>query len=71
MDERFTHRFLGAGGTDARWVGQPCRVLVRATDGRPRNALVEFPDGSRVVVPTYAGGRVGATLRRMDGPERL
>lgn len=63
----WTHRFLGAKGSDPRWVGQPCRVLARSGRARPKNALVEFPDGSRVVVPTYAGGKVGATLRRLDG----
>jgi hypothetical protein len=59
-----THIYMGTKGTAPRWVGQPCRVLVRSKGPGPRNALVEFEDGSRIVVPTYAGGRVGATLRR-------
>jgi hypothetical protein len=65
MDEPFTHVFIGARGTAPRWIGRPCRVLARSGHARPRNALVEFDDGSRVVVPTYAGGGVGATLRRL------
>ena len=65
MDKPLTHRFLGAKGTDPRWVGQPCRILVTSGRATPRNALVEFPDGSRIVVPTYAGGRVGSSLRRL------
>jgi hypothetical protein len=55
--------YIGAKGTDARWVGQRCRVLFRFKGPGPRNALVEFADGTQVVVPTYGGGRIGATLR--------
>jgi hypothetical protein len=66
----FTHIYVGAKGTDPRWIGQPCRVLIRtnkASRGKrvPRNAMVEFADGSRIVVPTYSGGK-GATLRRIQ-----
>ncbi|HSL12363.1 MAG TPA: hypothetical protein VLA82_13710 [Actinomycetota bacterium] len=64
MEGPFTHVFVGARGTSPRWVGRPCRILARSGRARPRNALVEFADGTRVVVPTYAGGGVGATLRR-------
>ncbi|HKE54946.1 MAG TPA: hypothetical protein VKC55_09285 [Actinomycetota bacterium] len=53
--------FIGARGTDDRWRNRPVEVLARSK-GRPRNALVEFDTGERVVVPTYAGG-VGSTLR--------
>jgi len=62
----FTHVYVGARGTDPRWIGRPCRVLIRAKPPAVRNALVVFDDGSRVVVPTYAGGRTGATLRRLE-----
>ncbi len=56
-----THRYLGDRQTAERWRGQPCRVLIRAKGPGPRNALVEFADGSQVVV--LGSGRV---LRRLD-----
>jgi hypothetical protein len=54
--------FVGAGDTDRRWRDRPVEVLARSKGPGPRNALVEFDTGERVVVPTYSGG-VGATLR--------
>lgn len=47
--------YLGDRLTDPRLIGQPCDPVRRA-DGkvvvgqRPRNQLVQFADGSRVVV---------------------
>jgi len=67
----FTHVYAGARGTDPRWIGRPCRVLIQAKPPAVRNALVVFDDGSRVVVPTYAGGRTGATLRRIGSRGRI
>ena len=54
--------FVGARGTDERWSNRTVEVLARSNGPGPRNALVEFDTGERVVVPTYSGG-VGATLR--------
>jgi hypothetical protein len=54
--------YLGTRDTDERWRDREVEVLVRSKGPGPRNALVEFDTGERVVVPTYAGGR-GATLR--------
>jgi hypothetical protein len=54
--------FVGARDTDARWRNRPVEVPARSNGPGPRNALVEFDTGERVVVPTYWGG-VGATLR--------
>jgi hypothetical protein len=54
--------FVGTRDTDPRWCNRPVTVLARSKGPGPRNALVEFDSGERVVVPTYAGG-VGATLR--------
>jgi hypothetical protein len=54
--------FVGARDTDDRWRNRPVEVLARSDGPGPRNALVEFDTGERVVVPTYSGG-VGATLR--------
>lgn len=57
-----TRMYVGTKDTAARWRGRLVTVLVRSNGPGPRNALVEFDTGERVVVPTYAG-RVGATLR--------
>ncbi len=57
--------YVGTKDTDARWRDRPVQVLVRSNGPGPRNALVEFDSGERVVVPTYAGG-AGATLRISD-----
>ena len=38
--------------------GEPCRVLVRGRGPGPRNILVEFADGSRVVTQRYAVRRL-------------
>lgn len=54
--------FVGARDTADRWRNRTVEVLARSNGPGPRNALVEFDTGERVVVPTYAGG-VGATLR--------
>ena len=54
--------FIGNHGTDPRWRNRLVEVLVRSNGPGPRNALVEFDTGERVVVPTYSGG-IGATLR--------
>lgn len=54
--------FVGGRGTDERWSNRTVKVLARSNGPGPRNALVEFDTGERVVVPTYSGG-VGATLR--------
>ena len=54
--------YVGAGDTDPRWCEREVRVLARSNGPGPRNALVEFDTGERVVVPTYSSGR-GATLR--------
>lgn len=54
--------YVGTKDTAARWRGRLVRVLVRSNGPGPRNALVEFDTGEKVVVPTYAG-RIGATLR--------
>ncbi|HEX5902406.1 MAG TPA: hypothetical protein VF028_04745 [Actinomycetota bacterium] len=54
--------YVGSRDTDPRWRDREVEVLVRSTGPGPRNALVEFDTGERVVVPTYSGGR-GATLR--------
>jgi len=40
-----------------RWV----EVLFRFKGPGPRNALVRFDDGDERIVPTYAGGGIGAT----------
>jgi hypothetical protein len=55
-------RYIGTHDTDPRWRDREVRVLFRSKGPGPRNALVEFDTGERVVVPTYAGGR-GSTLR--------
>jgi hypothetical protein len=55
--------YLGDRQTDPRWSGRLVRVLARGHGPGPRNALVEFDTGEQVVVPTYAGGGTGATLR--------
>jgi len=34
--------------------GQPCRVLARGNGAGPRNVLVEFADGYRVVGTRFA-----------------
>lgn len=54
--------YVGTGETDPRWRNRPVVVLFRSSGPGPRNALVEFDAGERVVVPTYSGG-IGATLR--------
>jgi hypothetical protein len=54
--------YVGTHETDPRWCNREVDVLFRVTGPGPRNALVEFDTGERVVVPTYSGGR-GATLR--------
>jgi hypothetical protein len=54
--------YVGAHDTDQRWRNREVEVLLRSNGPGPRNALVEFDTGERVVVPTYSGGR-GATLR--------
>lgn len=54
--------YVGTNDTDLRWRNREVDVLIRSNGPGPRNALVEFDTGERVVVPTYAGGR-GATLR--------
>ena len=63
--------FVGARDTDDRWRNRPVEVLARSNGPGPRNALVAFDTGERVVVPTYSGGG-GATLRipRDDAPTR-
>lgn len=51
--------YLGDRLTDPRLVNQPCdpirrvdgRVIVGTGRGTPRNQLVQFADGERVVVP--------------------
>jgi len=62
--------YVGTKDTASRWRGRLVEVLVRSSGPGPRNALIEFDTGERVVVPTYAGGGVGATLRipRDTGP---
>ena len=60
--------FIGARDTDPRWCNREVEVLFRSNGPGPRNALVEFDTGERVVVPTYSGGR-GATLRVWAGHE--
>jgi hypothetical protein len=54
--------YTGTKDTDPRWRNRLVEVLVRGKGPGPRNALVEFDTGERVVVPTYSG-RVGGTLR--------
>ena len=54
--------FVGAKDTDPRWRDREVDVLVRSNGPGPRNALVAFDTGERVVVPTYSGGS-GAPLR--------
>ena len=34
--------------------GQPCRVLARGVGGGPRNVLVEFEDGEKMVSTRFA-----------------
>jgi hypothetical protein len=60
--------FVGSRDTDPRWRDREVEVLVRSNGPGPRNALVEFETGERVVVPTYSGGR-GATLRVARPPD--
>jgi hypothetical protein len=55
--------FLGDAKTDPRWRARWVEVLARGRGPGPRNALVRFDTGEEVVVTTYAGGGVGATLR--------
>jgi predicted Abi (CAAX) family protease len=62
MSSRATRIYVGTKDSDPRWKGRIVKVLARSTGPGPRNALVEFDTGERVVVPTYFGG-VGATLR--------
>jgi len=38
--------------------GDPCRILARARGPGPRNILVEFADGRRVVTHRYAVRRL-------------
>lgn len=38
--------------------GHRCRVLCRGNGAGPRNALLEFEDGERLVAPRYAVRRV-------------
>jgi hypothetical protein len=59
MTQRF---YVGDRLTAARWRNRWVEVLARSKGPGPRNALVEFDTGERVVVPTYSGG-IGATLR--------
>jgi hypothetical protein len=54
--------YVGTKETDPRWRDREVDVLVRSNGPGPRNALVVFDTGERVVVPTYRGG-TGATLR--------
>jgi hypothetical protein len=54
--------FVGARDTDPRWQDRVVEVVARSNGPGPRNALVEFDTGERVVVPTYSGS-LGATLR--------
>jgi hypothetical protein len=53
--------YIGTSDTDPSWCDREVDVLLRSNGPGPRNALVEFDTGERVVVPTYSGGR-GATL---------
>ena len=57
-----TRLYIGTHDTEPRWCDREVEVIVRSNGPGPRNALVEFDTGERVVVPTYSGGR-GATLR--------
>ena len=41
--------------------GQPCRVLARGNGRGPRNILVEFGDGFRVVSTRFAVRRIERT----------
>ena len=34
--------------------GQSCRVLIRARGPGPRNVLIQFSDGTKVIVPRYS-----------------
>lgn len=54
--------YIGTSDTDPSWCNREVDVLFLSNGPGPRNALVEFDTGERVVVPTYSGGR-GATLR--------
>jgi hypothetical protein len=46
--------------------GQQCRVVIRARGPGPRNLLVEWPDGHRVVAPWRAVRR--ARPDELGGP---
>ncbi|QDT72890.1 hypothetical protein [Lacipirellula limnantheis] len=53
MSQRFTHLWR-VKTTLARRKDEPCRVIVRGRGPGPRNILVEFGDGYRVVTHRYA-----------------
>jgi hypothetical protein len=62
--------YLGAKGTDPRWVGRPCDPVRRA-DGKvivgrstgPRNQLVRFADGSEVREVVVSARRLRLTSK--------
>jgi hypothetical protein len=62
--------YVGSRDSDPRWCDREVEVLVRSNGPGPRNALVVFDTGERVVVPTYAGG-IGATLRIPNPIDRV
>lgn len=62
--------YVGSKDTDGRWRDREVEVLVRSDGPGPRNALVAFDTGERVVVPTFLGG-IGATLRIPTAMDRV
>jgi len=74
--------YLGAKGTDPKWVGQPCNPVLRpdgkcivGRQGGPRNQLVRFNCGTEVVVSArrlrLTSGRRGAPAPSLVGQSIL
>jgi hypothetical protein len=53
MGASLTHRWHWRKWRPDRW-GDPCRVLCRGNGRGPRNILIEFADGERIVAPRFA-----------------
>lgn len=48
------HHFWRVKKTLPERFRQPCRILACARGSGPRNILVQFPDGHRVIAPRFS-----------------
>jgi len=49
--------------------GEPCRIVARGRGPGPRNVLIKFADGLRVVVPRWSVRRSDADAGMLPSPE--